>query len=878
MLPASPILDAPAASVTDLEWSALARQSLQQTDARLYRRFDQGDNIERLLALRARAADHLIRLSWQRCLPAGSGLALFAVGGYGRGELFPRSDIDLLVFGEPGHQRQHESGLARLFALLWDCGLPVSHAVRSAAECIDASADQTVMTALIESRPLLADEAARLALKAAVNTDDLWPPREFFLAKRDELLARHQRFGDTADNLEPDIKDGPGGLRDLNTLGWMALRAFGVRDLEALVGLGHLGADEAAALKRERCALARLRFGLHLVANRPEERLRFDYQKTLATRLGFEDDLESLAVEKMMQGFYRSASVVRRISDRLLQRFEEQFDGEAVPEPVSVGFSLRRGYLAANDAAWPQGDIEQVFALFSSWAYNPDVRGLHSLTARALAEALPELAAYTEASAAAREQFLALLRSPRAVDTLARMARLGVLGQWIPAFAQVSGRMQFDLFHVYTVDQHTLMVLRNIGLFASSRADERFSIAHEVWPRLRKPELLLLAGLFHDIAKGRGGDHSELGAVDARAFCQALALSSSDTELVAWLVEQHLRMSITAQKQDISDPDVIHRFATLVASRDRLDYLYLLTCADIAGTSPKLWNAWKDRLLADLYFAARRALRDGLENQMPAAERVAEARESVRQLVRERGYDDATIERQFTVMPDESFIRLRPEQLAWQAAALVPVKQGQTLVKVRRITPDDQALEVFVHSPDRDGLFAAIVMTLDRKGYGIHRARVLDGPVDTIFDTFEVTPADSFADGDALRLEAALREALAGDLTRLRPSRRVIPRQLRHFRFAPRIEFRDGGDGSHGTRFSLVAPDRPGLLADVAFVLRNQRLRVHDARIATFGERAEDMFVISDEHDHPLTESARQQLHDAMLACLDPDRNAGDPH
>jgi [protein-PII] uridylyltransferase len=337
-------------------------------------------------------------------------------------------------------------------------------------------------------------------------------------------------------------------------------------------------------------------------------------------------------------------------------------------------------------------------------------------------------------------------------------------------------------------------------------------------------------------------------------------------------------MSVTAQKQDISDPEVIHRFATLVGSRDRLDYLYLLTCADIAGTSPKLWNAWKDRLLADLYFAARRALRDGLENQMPAAERVAEARDSVRALVRERGYDDATIDRQFAVMPDESFIRLRPEQLAWQAAALVPVKPGQTLVKVRRITPDDHALEVFVQSPDRDGLFAAIVMTLDRKGYGIHRARVLDGPVDTIFDTFEVTPADSFADGDAPRLEAALRDALAGDLTRLRPSRRVIPRQLRHFRFAPRIEFRDGSDGSPGTRFSLIAPDRPGLLADVAFVLRNQRLRVHDARIATFGERAEDMFVISDEHDHPLTESARQQLHDAMLACLDPDRNAGDPH
>ena len=878
MLPAGSMLDAPADSAPDADWAAAARQALQQADARLHRRFDQGDRIERLLALRARAADHLIRLAWQRCMPPGDALAMFAVGGYGRGELFPRSDVDVLVLGETSAQLAAEAGLSRLFALLWDCGLPVSHAVRSLQQCREAAADQTVLTALIEARPLVAGDAARRALRQAMNDGTLWPPRAFFLAKLDELRTRHARFGDTADNLEPDLKDGPGGLRDLNTLGWMALRAFGVRDLEALVGLGHLGADEAAALHRERGVLAGLRYGLHLVAGRPEERLRFDYQKTLAARLGFADDIESLGVEKMMQGFYRAASVVRRISDRLLQRFEEQFDGEAVPEPLTVGFSLRRGYLAANDAHWPGDDISAIFSLFSSWANNAQVRGLHSLTARALAEALPQLPSFEHATQAARQQFLSLLRQPRPVDTLSRMARLGVLGQWIPAFAQVSGRMQFDLFHVYTVDQHTLMVLRNIGEFSSSRAAERFSIAHEVWPRLRRPELLLLAGLFHDIAKGRGGDHSELGAVDARDFCQAHALSGSDTELVAWLVEQHLRMSVTAQKQDISDPEVIHRFATLVGSRDRLDYLYLLTCADIAGTSPKLWNAWKDRLLADLYFAARRALRDGLENQMPAAERVAEARDSVRALVRERGYDDATIDRQFAVMPDESFIRLRPEQLAWQAAALVPVKPGQTLVKVRRITPDDHALEVFVQSPDRDGLFAAIVMTLDRKGYGIHRARVLDGPVDTIFDTFEVTPADSFADGDAPRLEAALRDALAGDLTRLRPSRRVIPRQLRHFRFAPRIEFRDGSDGSPGTRFSLIAPDRPGLLADVAFVLRNQRLRVHDARIATFGERAEDMFVISDEHDHPLTESARQQLHDAMLACLDPDRNAGDPH
>ncbi|MCW0410419.1 Bifunctional uridylyltransferase/uridylyl-removing enzyme [Xanthomonas sacchari] len=874
LLPAGADAGMPGAGVDDAGWAAAVRQLLAQTDARLSKRFDQGDDIDRLLALRARALDQLIRHAWSRCVPREAGLALFAVGGYGRGELFPRSDIDLLVFGDL--DPACEPALARLFPLLWDAGVPVSHAVRSAAQCTAACADQTVLTALIEARPLQADAAAKAALAAAIAPQRVWPPREFFMAKREELQARHQRFGDTADNLEPDIKDGPGGLRDLHTLGWMALRAFGVRDLEPLIGLGHVGGDEAAALRRERRELARLRYGLHLVANRPEERLRFDYQKTLAQRLGFSDDVESLGVEKMMQRFYRSAAIVRRLSDRLLQRFEEQFDGEAQPQPLDGGFSLRRGYLAADDERWPQADPVQVFALFATWAAHGEIRGLHSLTARALAEALPHLPAYADATTTARERFLALLRGPRAVQTLTRMARLGVLGQWIPAFAQVSGRMQFDLFHVYTVDQHTLMVLKNMAVFANARADERFSIAHEVWPRLRKPELLLLAGLFHDIAKGRGGDHSELGAVDARAFCAAHALSAADTELVAWLVEQHLRMSVTAQKQDIADPEVIHRFASLVGDRERLDYLYLLTCADIAGTSPKLWNAWKDRLLADLYFAARRALREGLEHPLPVAERLQEAREAARALMHIQGHDDAIIDRQFAGMPDESFLRFRPEQLAWQATSLMEVELGGTLVKVRPVTPDDAALEVFVYSPDRDGLFAAIVMTLDRLGYGIHRARVLDAPHGAIFDTFEVMPADAFASGDIAQLQAGLREALAGDLARLRPARRVVPRQLRHFRFAPRIEFRESLDGRL-TRLSLVAPDRPGLLSDVAQVLRRQHLRVHDARIATFGERAEDLFHITDEHNLPLPDAARQALQAALQACLDPDTPPGDP-
>ena len=858
----------PAQCDNDTAWSAQARAALNAIDARLGKRFDQGEETERLVALRARAVDPLLKEAWARCVPADAPLALFAVGGYGRGELFPQSDLDLLVLADSDTQRIQQPALARFVAALWDAGLPVSHAVRSPGQCTEAASDQTVLTALIEWRPLCADDTAQAALAAAIAPQQIWPPRDFFVAKREEQRLRHARFGDTSDNLEPNLKDGPGSLRDLHTLGWMALRAFGVRDLEPLVGMGHLGPDEAAALARERRALGRLRYGLHLVAGRPEERLRFDYQKTLAERLGFADDAETLGVEKMMQGFYRSAAIVRRIGDRLLQRFEEQFDGEALPEPLDEAFALRRGYLAARDPAWPRADPAQVFALFAMWAAHPEVRGLHSRTARALAESLLKLPSFGAATPAQRADFMALLRMPRAVETLTRMARLGVLGQWIPAFARVSGRMQFDLFHVYTVDQHTLMVLRNIAAFSSGRADERFSIAHEVWPRLRKPELLLLAGLFHDIAKGRGGDHSELGAVDAREFCAAHALSETDTSLIAWLVEQHLRMSVTAQKQDIADADVIHRFAALVEDRERLDYLYLLTCADIAGTSPKLWNAWKDRLLADLYFAARRALGEGLEHPVAAEARIEEARMMVRGMMRLRGFDDATIDRQFAAMPERSFIRFRPEQLAWQAESLVELQRGDVQVRARRIADDAGAMEVFVHSPDRSGLFAAILATLDRKGFGIHRARVLDGPGDTIFDTFEILPADSYASADPAELEASLRETLAGSLDEVRTSRRAVPRQLRHFRFAPRVEFERTPDGRR-TLLSLVAPDRPGLLSDIAQVLRRQRLNVHDARIATFGERAEDVFQITDANGRPLDDDTQQALCDALRDCFE---------
>ncbi|MEO6364750.1 MAG: [protein-PII] uridylyltransferase [Luteimonas sp.] len=862
----------PGDALDDTAWLAATRASLAAASAQLAERFDRDEDIDALLAARAHGIDAIVRTAWRRCIEGVEPLALFAVGGYGRGELFPQSDIDLLVLAEPDAQSEHAAALARFFALLWDAGLPVGHAVRSIAESTLAARDDiTVLTALLEARPLAAAQQDAARLFAAVAPELIWPPHDYFLAKREEQRLRHARFGDTSDNLEPNLKEGPGGLRDLQTLRWMALRVTGTQDLESLVALGQLGADEYGTLNRERRGLAKLRYGLHLVAKKREERLRFDHQKSLAARLGHTDDADNLAVEQMMQGFYRSAALVLRVGDRLLQRFEEQLEGEVTPEAIDMEFQSRRGYLAAMDPQWPHRDIAHVFAMFAAWASHPGIRGLHSQTARALAESLAHLPDYTQADAARCEQFMALLRGPQPVKTLTRMAQLGVLARWLPAFARVSGRMQFDLFHVFTVDQHTLAVLKNLAAFASGEPDERFAMAHDVWPYLRKPELLLLAGLFHDIAKGRGGDHSELGAIDAREFCAAHGLSEADSALVAWLVEKHLLMSMTAQKQDIADPDVIHRFASLVEDRERLDHLYLLTCADIAGTSPKLWNAWKDRLLADLHTATRLALRRGLEHPVAAGERIDESREAVRGSLRDEGIADPEIDALFARMPQEGFLRSRADQLTWQALSLRDMRPEQARVRVRALAGQAGALDVFVYSPDRDGLLAAIAATLDRLGLAIQQARLLDGPHDSVCDTFDVLPDDPARPVAPSEVEQRLAIVLAGELDGIKPSRRSLPRHLQHFRIAPQVQLAATSDGRR-TMLSLVCNDRPGLLADVTQVLRQQRLRVHDARIATFGERAEDMFQITDEHDRPLDDIQHQQaLRDALLACLDGD-------
>ncbi|QIK80167.1 [protein-PII] uridylyltransferase [Lysobacter sp. HDW10] len=842
-------------------WSQHARQRLAAFDLALAQRFDEQAPVRELNRERAAFMDQVMCEAWQACLP-GSPVTLIAVGGYGRASVYPQSDVDLLILVESAERRAHADAISRFVAMVWDARIPISHAVRTVGEAARAcEEDITVLTAMMDARVLSGDGERFEALRAATSPRHMWSAARYFAAKREELRARHARFHDTSENLEPNIKEGPGGLRDMQTLRWMAMRVLGEPGLEALQAHGQLGADEHETLMRSGANLQKLRFGLHLVAGKREERLRFDHQRALAARLLHVEAASNADVEQVMQGFYRSAGLIQRISERLLQRFEEHLQGESTPVAIDADFDALNGYLAAHDPAWPAGDPSKIFRLFETWSTAAQLPALHSRTARALAESLPCIPAWMDADAGMRAQFMQLLRGPDAIRILIEMAKTGVLARWIPAFANVTGRMQFDLFHVYTVDQHTLMVLRTLALFQSGEDAERFSQAHTVMPRLRKPELLLLAALFHDIAKGRGGDHAELGAVDARDFCAAHDLQPADVDMVEWLVRHHLLMSVTAQKQDISDPDVITRFAHFVADRERLDYLYLLTCADIAGTSPKLWNAWKDRLLADLQVSTRLALRRGLEDPLAREERIEETRQAAVALLSDGSAAIPVI----NWLPADALLRYRPEQIAWMAQAIESSKD--MLAAAHAVDDAGRALEIMVWSRDRRGLFAAIVMTLDRLGLEVLQARLMDAVDGMVLDVFHCLPRDATRVVDPREVERRLRTVLEkSSLMDESPARRTTHRHLRQFKITPQIAVSEQAGGRN--LLSIVCNDRAGLLADVAAFLRKEGLRVHDARIATFGERAEDMFTVSPDNGESLTEARLSTLTAALEPIL----------
>ncbi len=848
------------------------RQVLGDADRGLAVAFREGANTAALVRQRAHVVERVVLHVWQACVGDATECALFAVGGFGRGVLFPQSDVDLLVLAHAQAIQGQARALEAFFGCLWDLGLKPGHAVRTFAQCRELSAlDASVFTSLLDARALAGDATLAVDLAQLLVDPAIWAPAAFLAAKRAEQVARHARFGDTAYNLEPNVKEGPGGLRALDLMRWLGRRIAAAADFDAMVERGLLDPTERAALEHSEATLWRYRYALHLAAARPEERLLFDYQRQLAAQFGYEDEHESnLAVEQFMQAYYRAATITERLGAQLQERYTELLEpANAVPR------ELDRDFLGVGPRIEPRtADLflrrpRAIVDVFAVQLDYPELRGLSSETMRLLQQALAAHHDDFADDAHVLATFLALLRrGAPAVEALARMNRHGVLAAVLPQFRRVVGRMQYDLFHVYTVDEHTLRVLRNVARFADADAAAEFPIANDTFATLEKPELLLLAALFHDIAKGRGGDHSVIGEEDAREFGAKLALAQADIDLVAWLVRWHLLMSVTAQRQDITDPEVVHRFATQVADRKRLDHLYLLTIADIAGTNPKLWNEWKARLLGDLYVAARYSLRAGLNRPPHADARADDCRERALALLMDAGLDLAQAQAALDDFPPTSFLRHRPKQVARHALAIGQRSGDSDPVVSVQPRSTRASSELFVCALDRDGLFAAITATLDRLGLNVVSARLLVSATGRVFDTFELLDAGTQAalgPESAANLEATLARVLGARVLATRLVRRGMPRRLKHFQRTPRIEF---SEVQSATQLALVSSDRPGLLAQIAQAFREARVRVHDARIATFGERAEDFFILTDEHNNALTESRRAALRKILLRGL----------
>ena len=645
------------------------RESLAAAQSNLEARFRQGESVTVLVEARCRFVDSVLALAWRRFgLDAHPRRALVAVGGYGRGELHPGSDIDLLILTRRAMRDGESERIRRFLAFLWDIGLAVGNSLRTVRECVnEARRDVTVATNLMEGRLVCGSADLFTRMMERTGPGRIWSSRRFFEAKMAEQRERHHKFDDTAHNLEPNVKEGPGGLRDILTIAWVARRHFGAETLSELVDHGLLTTEEYGALESGRRFLWRVRFALHVLTRRAEDRLLFDHQRQLAETLGFEDEGDRLGVERLMKRYYREVMELSRLNEMLLEHFEEvilHVRRRDRIKPLNRRFQAVNGYLEVTRKdvfrRYPFALLE-VFLLLQQ---HPDLEGVRASTIRLIRANRHRIDDRFRADIRARSLFLEILRQPRGINhELRRMHRYGILGAYLPVFDQVAGQMQYDLFHVYTVDEHSLFVVRNLRMFADPARYHEFPSCADIFARLPKPELIYIAGLFHDIAKGRDGDHSELGSGLVGEFCNLHGFSEYDTRLVAWLVRHHLLMSITAQRRDISDPAVVSEFAQTVGDHVHLDYLYLLTIADIRGTNPGLWNDWKDALLHDLYRSTVRALIRGLENPIERAEIVAETRDEAGRLVIDAGIDAETAAALWDNFGDDYFLRHSADEI-----------------------------------------------------------------------------------------------------------------------------------------------------------------------------------------------------------------------
>jgi [protein-PII] uridylyltransferase len=854
------------------------RALLNKGSQHLFNEFDQGVAISDLVYARSYLIDTVLTAAWQRFIPAQTATALVAVGGYGREELLPASDIDVLFLIAPHLVEDIAEPLSTFITFLWDIRLEIGHAVRTPIECqAEARNDVTIMTNLLEARLITGDQALFDAMRQAITPEQLWSSEAFFTAKCQEQQARWHKYGDTAYNLEPNIKENPGGLRDIQMIGWVTKRHFyDATSLHDLVAHDFLTENEYETLLAGQALLWRIRFALHRLSGRREDRLLFDYQRTLATQFGFSDGANNLAVEQFMQQYYRTVMELNRLNEMLLQLFQEIIllhECIPPPQPINKRFQSRSGYLEVCEpnlfARFPFSLLE----IFHLLQVHGDLKGVRASTIRLIRENRHRIDDEFREDVRARSLFMEIMRHPTGLThVLTRMNRYGVLACYVPAFANIVGRMQYDLFHVYTVDEHTLRLLRNLRRFSVSEFDDEFPLCSAIAHRIPKRELLYLAGLFHDIAKGRGEDHSLLGAREAWEFCQLHYLSDYDSRLVGWLVEKHLLMSLTAQRRDIHDPDVIQDFAATVGDLNRLNYLYLLTVADARATNPKRWNSWKDALLRDLYLSTREALERGLDNPQAQDELIEQKQFEAMRILAQQGIEAEQCRDLWHRLSAEFFAPGSPEEIAWQTQqALSAVKSGLPVIAIRQLI-DRGCSEIFIQAHNRHDLFVRTTALLDRLGFNIMDARIITAADGTALNSFQVLTSEGVAievgpEMDELR-SLLYQELSQPDAMTTISVGRKLPRQHRHFPIETRVNFHDDNRRDR-TIMRLVTLDHPGLLAEIGAVFAQCHIRLQGAKIATVGAEVDDVFFITTEDGHSLIDVTTTCLREHICQQLE---------
>jgi [protein-PII] uridylyltransferase len=861
---------------------AVWRDDLARARSRMFQAYLAHPAAHTLLTGLSRLCDQTLKQIWAaHDLPKNA--TLVAVGGYGRGELYPQSDVDVLILFDDDLSQADRARFEPLIALLWDVGLPIGHSMRSLSECLaEAAQDVTIQTNLLESRWIAGDR--QLLQRMQAELDRQIDPAAFFQAKFLEQKVRHGRHTDVALLLEPNLKDSPGGLRDIQTLIWVARAAHLAENLPGLARQGLLGAADARKASAELRFLANLRIRVHLIANRREDRLLFEFQERIAQGMGIARVIDSgphqrRASERLMQRYFQAVRHIRLVNELVLGelRFRLLPPVEARPLTSATAyaddFRLVGNLLDADEylfEAKPQLLLETFLIL----AREPGVSGCTPRLLRALARAGRDIDSAFRRDADNQRRFISLLSQPKGVTRAMRlMHRLGILGRYIPLFGRITGQMQHDQFHIYPVDEHVLMVLRNLRRLAVSEYAHEFPLAHRLINEFERQEVLLLAALFHDIAKGRGGDHSSLGAIDARRFCRAHGLNQADSDLIVWLVAQHLTLSQTAQKQDLSDPEVIAAFAARCGDVRHLSALYLLTMADIRGTSPKVWNAWKDKLTRELYLAARQVL----EGNAPSTDGIEEKKEQARAQLRLYGFAPGSEAMLWNLLDDIYFLRQDARDIGWQTRRLLPLLNAgladqQAIVRAR-LAPVGEGVEVMVFAPDKQALFARICAFFARLGYSILAARIHtthDGrALDTFYAVDHEHPQVPYRD-----FLNYIEHELAAELTRqdalgASPGGR-LPRRLKAFPLEPEVSLAPSDNRREGALpdyvLTLTAGDRPGLLAQVALILHRHGASVLTARINTLGSRAEDVFVLEGEALE--RSSVRLELEQALSGVL----------